>query len=269
MSSIRISCGVNTQELQVVGRTVGWVRQNLAALFNISDAAEARVNGEKVADTYVLEAGAEVEFVKVSGQKGLYDGHQDPMPAQPFSTALLMAEKSLLQLEQAINLCGHAQIVAGGSIGGYGSPADGMAEVGDMIRRSAELVKKAIAIVESAWGELDESGHQGDWDAAGRRVLAFLDKQAAVMGRAVSLRRPDDRNGLPRQAAEELIAARSLLLERARDFRDSWPWSTGNKPDDEADAAAGRKAAQVLPSFEALSRVAKRFPPPPEWLKGD
>jgi hypothetical protein len=264
--SIRIRCGVNVHESEALaGKTVGWVRSTYKDALNMDGTVEPRINNVKVAEDYVLRMGDDLEFVKPWGQKGLDDWHHDPRPVQPFGKVVPGAENALRVLEKTIDRYQNALVVSRGSTSGSGSPEDRALEIGDVMRRCAELPKEATAIVESAWGELDKGG-LADWDAAGRSVLEILDKQEAVMARAANLLRHDGRNGLPQHAAEELNVSRSLLLERAREFRDSWPWSTGNKPDDEEDVAGARKALEALPSFDVLWRLARDYPPPPGSL---
>ena len=62
--------GVNELNAEVDGKTVAVVRRQLAQPMNIDPAATARVNGEDVDSTYVLEDGDALEFVKASGTKG-------------------------------------------------------------------------------------------------------------------------------------------------------------------------------------------------------
>jgi hypothetical protein len=194
----------------------------------------------------------------------------------PWSKTLLEAEDSLRELEESISRVRTEWPVSGGNVNGAaGDGAPGAetlrqlaSELSNIVRQCEELPTAAITTVESAWGNL-EANKLPDWDAVGHSVLKLLGQQAEAMAQVANLLRRGERIGLPNQAPGKLSTEQSLLLHRARDFRDSWPWSTGNKPDDDEDAAAAQNATHALPSFESLSRLAEKFPPPPEWLNGE
>jgi hypothetical protein len=97
-------------------------------------------------------------------------------------------------------------------------------------------------------------------------VLGLLEVEIKIAAHVASLLRIWPRVGRtnPKQLAKRVEAIRQKLLEQARDFRDSWPWPTAQKPDDLEDAAAAHRALQALPPFEALARMAQGHPAPPE-----
>lgn len=217
----------------------------------------------------------------------------------PWAETLGQAEDTLRKLEEVA-----FRVRAGWPA--FGSSANGAAsdgsfaleslrqlagELSEMIGRCEELLQDAKALVEAAWRNLDEGKHS-DWDVAGRCVLQLLDLQAESIGNAAELLRQiaghvvrfdglptgtvvaehlhrGSISGLTGQELERLTAGLSQLLTLARDFRDSWPWSTGSKPDDDEDAAAVRRAMQALPPFEVLARLAVKFPPSPGWFQSE
>jgi hypothetical protein len=143
-------------------------------------------------------------------------------------------------------------------------------QLGDFARSAQETPKALAHMIESAWDRLD-AGALTDPTEAGRALLGLLAAEIEMIARVADFVRIWPRVGRtnPKLLAKKLEAARLKLLDQARDFRDSWPWPTGEKPDDPEDAAGARRAMQELPSFEALARLAEQFPPPPEWLKGE
>ncbi len=181
---------------------------------------------------------------------------------KPWTRTLIEAENSLRKLEESIPHLRTGRPVTSAETNGSAG------ELSDILRRCEELPKEAISAVENAWENL-EANVLPDWDAAGRQVLDLLTKQAEAIAQTINLVCRGEKSGMPQRARGKLSGERARLLERARDFRDSWPWSTGNKPDDEEDAAAARRALQALPSFEALSEMAKKRRPVPEWLDED
>lgn len=195
---------------------------------------------------------------------------------QSWTRTLIEAEDSLRKLEESIHHVRTGWPATGadtnGPAGGGSPTPETMrqlaSELNEIMHRCEELPKEAISTVESAWENL-EANTLPDWDAVGRQVLELLTKQADAIAQAAKLVGRGEKSGHPDPSRRRLNAERSQLLDRARDFRDSWPWSTGNKPDDVEGAAAARRAMQALPSFEALARLAKQFPPPPEWFKGE
>jgi hypothetical protein len=71
---VQISYGVHSLEAAVAGKSVGEVRQALKDPLNIDPRALALVNGRDVATSYVLKAGDQLEFVRLSGEKGIQPG---------------------------------------------------------------------------------------------------------------------------------------------------------------------------------------------------
>lgn len=69
-TTITVSCGANSADFPVVGKTVGAVQTFLAEVLNVSSLAEGQVNGEKVESNYVLQTGDSLEFIKPAGRKG-------------------------------------------------------------------------------------------------------------------------------------------------------------------------------------------------------
>ena len=78
-STVRVICGVHTLDAQVAGRTIGDVRGALSQALNISPEAIAVVDGGEVGADHVLEAGEQVEFVRLAGEKGRF-----PVPGSSF-----------------------------------------------------------------------------------------------------------------------------------------------------------------------------------------
>ena len=68
--TVRCVHGANEQNLPIQGKTVGWVRANLAAALNIAPAATALIDGEKVGEDTILAQGKTLEFLKEAGRKG-------------------------------------------------------------------------------------------------------------------------------------------------------------------------------------------------------
>jgi len=218
---------------------------------------------------------------------------------EPWADTLGQAEVALQQLEEVTCHVRGNWPAFGNSTNGSASDGSStleslrrLAELSDMVGRCEVLLPDAKALVEAAWRNLD-AGKLSDWDVAGRCVLGLLDKQAESIGNAAELLRQimghvvrfvglpaTDTvvaellnqgliSGLTGQELERLTAGLSQLLTVAQDFRDSWPWSTGNKPDDEEGAATAQRVLQALPPFEVLARMAVKFPPPPEWFQGE
>lgn len=69
-SAVRIVYGIHALEAAVAGRTVAEIRQALAQPLNISPRAVAVVNGDVVAEGHLLQAGQQLEFVRLAGEKG-------------------------------------------------------------------------------------------------------------------------------------------------------------------------------------------------------
>jgi len=69
-SKATVSCGANSGNWNVVGKTVGQVSSILREAINIPTNSQAVVNSEKVDDSYVIKKGDTVEYMKVAGRKG-------------------------------------------------------------------------------------------------------------------------------------------------------------------------------------------------------
>jgi hypothetical protein len=199
-----------------------------------------------------------------------FPSRQDVTPMQPWSKTLLKAEDSLRELEEAISLVRTRWPGAdtNGSDGGSGTPESLRQltrELSDLARRCEDLPSEAVAAVESAWENLEANALDG-WDAVGRQVIELITRQAKAVAQAAKLAHWGEKSGVASPSPGKLAIEESELLERAREFTDSWPWSTGNKPGDEEDAAGARKALEALPSFDVLWQLARKYPPPPGWL---
>lgn len=70
MSTANISCGVNSLELEVVGKTISELRTFLASIISIDSSYKAEANGNTLSESYVVQEGDAIEFVKQSGTKG-------------------------------------------------------------------------------------------------------------------------------------------------------------------------------------------------------
>lgn len=67
---IKVVCGANAQEAEIVGMTVEQARRALAEALNIPEDAQAIITGDNVQTDYVLRQGDVLEFVKKSGENG-------------------------------------------------------------------------------------------------------------------------------------------------------------------------------------------------------
>ena len=67
---ISVSCGAASSNYPVVGRSVGFVKATYREILNVETEATGVVNGESVADTYILKSGDNLEFVRKAGSKG-------------------------------------------------------------------------------------------------------------------------------------------------------------------------------------------------------
>jgi sulfur carrier protein ThiS len=73
-ASVHVRCGVYELTLEVHARPVGELREQLAEALSIAPTAVAVVNGQLVPETYVINPGDDLEFVRPAGRKGrLYD----------------------------------------------------------------------------------------------------------------------------------------------------------------------------------------------------
>lgn len=70
--SVRVVSGANQDYYSnLVGKKVSQVRKTLKEVYNISDAAEAYVNGEPASEERVLADGQQLEFLRAAGMKGV------------------------------------------------------------------------------------------------------------------------------------------------------------------------------------------------------
>jgi hypothetical protein len=71
-SQVRVLYGVHAIEANLAGRAVGDVRQALRQALNISPQAVAVVDGREVEASVLLQAGQQLEFVRLAGEKGTW-----------------------------------------------------------------------------------------------------------------------------------------------------------------------------------------------------
>jgi len=69
-TTIQVSCGANSSDFPVEGKTVGAVQEFLKEVLNIDRLAEGQVAGNTVTSSYVLKEGDVLEFIKPAGTKG-------------------------------------------------------------------------------------------------------------------------------------------------------------------------------------------------------
>ena len=69
-TTIQVSCGANTSEFPVVGKTVGAVQEFLKEVLNIDRIATGQINGKSAEANYILAEGDVLEFIKPAGRKG-------------------------------------------------------------------------------------------------------------------------------------------------------------------------------------------------------
>jgi hypothetical protein len=83
--TVRVIYGVHSLDVNIAGRGVGEVRATLRQALNIGPQAVAVVDGREVLESYILQAGEVLEFVRLAGEKGsgnsLAGGH--PGPSDP------------------------------------------------------------------------------------------------------------------------------------------------------------------------------------------
>ena len=69
---VRVVNGANQDYYNnLVGKKVSQVRKSLKNVYNISDQAQAYVNGDAVTEDFILADGQQLEFMKAAGTKGL------------------------------------------------------------------------------------------------------------------------------------------------------------------------------------------------------
>jgi hypothetical protein len=69
-AAVRVLYGIHALEVDVAGRTVAEIRHALAQPLNISPRAVPVVDGAVVAEGHLLQAGQQLEFVRLAGEKG-------------------------------------------------------------------------------------------------------------------------------------------------------------------------------------------------------
>ncbi len=67
---VRVSCGASSGSFDVRGKTVGAVSEFLREVLNVDRLANGIVNGKEAKDSYLLNPGDTLEFIKPAGQKG-------------------------------------------------------------------------------------------------------------------------------------------------------------------------------------------------------
>ena len=67
---VRVVHGVNQGYYNLEGKTVAKTRKALTDVYNIPRGAKALIDGQEVADEFVLMAGQNLEFLKDAGDKG-------------------------------------------------------------------------------------------------------------------------------------------------------------------------------------------------------
>jgi len=69
-TTIQVSCGANSADFPVEGKTVGAVQEFLKEVLNIDRLAEGQIGGTLVESSYILKEGDVLEFIKPAGRKG-------------------------------------------------------------------------------------------------------------------------------------------------------------------------------------------------------
>ncbi len=69
-AAITVISGVHKLKLNLKGKKVKEVKNKLQKPLNISDEATVVVNGKEKSNSYILQEGDALEFVKKSGSKG-------------------------------------------------------------------------------------------------------------------------------------------------------------------------------------------------------
>lgn len=67
---VRVIYGVHSLEANIAGRSVGEIRTVLKQALNIGPQAVAVVDGREILESYILQAGQILEFVRLAGEKG-------------------------------------------------------------------------------------------------------------------------------------------------------------------------------------------------------
>ena len=69
-TTVRVSCGASSGSFDVGNKTVGAVAEFLKEVLNVDRLAQGIVNGKPVDDSYILQYGDTLEFLKTAGSKG-------------------------------------------------------------------------------------------------------------------------------------------------------------------------------------------------------
>jgi hypothetical protein len=68
--TVRVIYGVHSLDVNIAGRSIGEVRAALRQALNIGPQAVAVVDGREVLESYILQVGQILEFVRLAGEKG-------------------------------------------------------------------------------------------------------------------------------------------------------------------------------------------------------
>ena len=167
---------------------------------------------------------------------------------QPWTQTLIEAEDSLRKLEESIHLMRTGWPVAGPDPNG---PTNGAAltpealrrlttDLGDIIRRCEDLPKERGFDRRICLGE-PRSGHTSRLGHSGPSSPRVAEQTSGCPGPGRKARSPGREERSAPSAGGKAGHRTVPRQERAREFLDSWPWSTGNKPGDEEDAAAAQR----------------------------
>jgi hypothetical protein len=69
-TKIKVSCGASSDKFSVCGKRVGAIAEILREVLNVDRMSVGVVNGEEVDDSYIIEQGDTLEFLKPTGGKG-------------------------------------------------------------------------------------------------------------------------------------------------------------------------------------------------------
>ena len=72
--TVRVIYGVHSLDVNIAGRSVGEVRAALRQALNIPPQAVAVVDGRESLESYILQVGEILEFVRLAGEKGRLEG---------------------------------------------------------------------------------------------------------------------------------------------------------------------------------------------------
>jgi hypothetical protein len=67
---VTVIVGANEMKLNIMGKTIAQVREDVKALLGLTGTETVKLNGELLVNAIELEEGDELEFVKASGEKG-------------------------------------------------------------------------------------------------------------------------------------------------------------------------------------------------------